>query len=244
MSLSSATLLNSVALSPDSPPLLHADVAADPVGWAARHHDALRAVVAEHGCVLVRGLGLADPAGTEAVFRRLTDSLMPDREPFAPRRTYAEGVYSATKWPTEPTDVPAPRVELRPGVPGLLLFACLDAPTQGGATPVADAAAVLQSLPAQLVERFEREGWLLTRTYHEEIGASVAEAFGTDDRGVVERYCRAQGIEFAWQRDGSLRTRQHRSRRDSATRSPAAAAGSTRSPSSTSGRWSPRCAST
>jgi len=26
----------------------------------------------------------------------------------------------------------------------------------------------------------------------------------------VERYCRAQGIDFAWQSDGSLHTRQHR----------------------------------
>ncbi|MER6209388.1 TauD/TfdA family dioxygenase [Streptomyces sp. NPDC001073] len=210
MSLSSATLLHSVALGPDTPPLLHADAGGDPVGWAAGHRDALRAVVAEHGCVLVRGLGLADPADAEAVFRRLANSLMADREPFAPRRTYAEGVYSATKWPTDQPMCQHNELSYALEFPGLLLFACLEAPTEGGATPVADAEAVLQSLPAPLVERFEREGWMLTRTYHEEIGASVAEAFGTDDRAVVERYCRAQGIEFAWQHDGSLRTRQRR----------------------------------
>nr|WSY50698.1 TauD/TfdA family dioxygenase [Streptomyces sp. NBC_00886] len=210
MSLSSATLLHAVTLTPDGPPLLHADVGADPVGWAARHRQALRSVVAEHGCLLVRGLGLADPAGAEAVFRRLTDSLMPDREPFAPRRTYAEGVYSATKWPPNQPMCMHHESSYALEFPGLLLFACLDAPSEGGATPVADAEAVLASLPARLVERFEQEGWLLTRTYHEEIGASVAEAFGTEDRAVVERYCRSQDIEFAWQPDGSLRTRQHR----------------------------------
>ncbi|MGX9884347.1 TauD/TfdA family dioxygenase [Streptomyces sp. NPDC002276] len=210
MSLSSATLLHAVNLSPDGPPLLYADAGADPVGWADRHRTALRAVVAEHGCVLVRGLGLADPAGAETVFRRLTDSLMPDREPFAPRRTYAEGVYSATKWPTDQPMCLHHESSYALDFPGLLLFACLDAPTEGGATPVADAEAVLTSLPTTLVDRFEREGWLLTRTYHEEIGASVAEAFGTEDRTVVERYCRAQGIDFAWQSDGSLHTRQHR----------------------------------
>jgi alpha-ketoglutarate-dependent taurine dioxygenase len=96
-------------------------------------------------------------------------------------------------------------------VPGLMLFACLGAPTQGGATAVADSEAVLAALPADLVERFEREGWLLTRSYNDEIGATVAEAFGTDDRGAVERYCRANAIEFEWQPDGGLRTRQRRS---------------------------------
>jgi alpha-ketoglutarate-dependent taurine dioxygenase len=96
-------------------------------------------------------------------------------------------------------------------VPGLMLFACLAAPTEGGATAVADSPTVLDALPASLVERFDREGWLLTRNYNDEIGASVAEAFGTDDRGAVESYCRANGIEFEWQPDGGLRTRQRRS---------------------------------
>jgi hypothetical protein len=41
--------------------------------------------------------------------------------------------------------------------------------------------------------------------------ASVADAFGTDDRVAVESYCRATAIEFEWQPDGGLRTRQHRS---------------------------------
>jgi Taurine catabolism dioxygenase TauD, TfdA family len=69
---------------------------------------------------------------------------------------------------------------------------------------------VLAALPAGLVERFEREGWLLTRSYGDEIGASVAEAFGTEDRATVEAYCRANAIEFEWQDDGGLRTRQRR----------------------------------
>jgi alpha-ketoglutarate-dependent taurine dioxygenase len=95
--------------------------------------------------------------------------------------------------------------------PGLMLFACLTASTSGGATAVADARTVLDALPAELVQRFEREGWMLTRTYNDEIGASFAEAFGTDDRGAVESYCRANAIDFAWQSDGALRTRQRRS---------------------------------
>src|SRR5664279_188027 len=92
-----------------------------------------------------------------------------------------------------------------------MLFACLTAPSAGGATAVADASTVLEQLPGELVERFEREGWLLTRSYNDEIGASVAEAFGTDDPRDVERYCRANAIEFEWQADGGLRTRQRRS---------------------------------
>jgi len=95
--------------------------------------------------------------------------------------------------------------------PGLMLFACLSAPTDGGATAVADSPAVLHALPTELITQFEREGWLLTRNYNDDIGASVAEAFGTDDRAAVESYCRANTIELEWQPDAGLRTRQRRS---------------------------------
>jgi alpha-ketoglutarate-dependent taurine dioxygenase len=96
-------------------------------------------------------------------------------------------------------------------VPGLMLFGCLSAPTRGGATAVSDSPTVLEALPNDLTARFERDGWMLTRSYNEEIGATLAEAFGTEDRGAIESYCRANAIEFEWQPDGELRTRQRRS---------------------------------
>ncbi|MBO1335462.1 TauD/TfdA family dioxygenase [Streptomyces sp. VRA16 Mangrove soil] len=200
-----------IQLSPDSPPLLAADGAGDPEGWTARHRDTLRAAVAAHGALLVRGLALADPGAAAAVFRCCADALMPDREPFAPRRTYGNGVYSATKWPPNQQMCMHHEVSYALEFPGLMLFACLEAPASGGATGLADAGAVLDALPAGLTKRFEQEGWLLTRAYHEEIGASVAEAFGTDDRAAVTAYCRAHAIDCAWRGDGSLHTRQHRS---------------------------------
>ena len=66
-------------------------------------------------------------------------------------------------------------------------------------------------LPAALVERCDREGWLLIRNYNDEIGASVVDVFGTDDRAAVERYCRANQITFEWREGGGLRTWQRRS---------------------------------
>jgi alpha-ketoglutarate-dependent taurine dioxygenase len=120
-------------------------------------------------------------------------------------------VYSSATWPANQPMCMHHELSYRLEVPGLLLFACLSAPTAGGATAVSDSRAVLNALPAELVARFEREGWLLTRSYNDEIGATVAEAFGTEDRGAVESYCRANAIAFEWQPDGGLRTWQRRS---------------------------------
>ncbi len=212
MSSSSPASLLHVDLQPGKPPVLQAETASgDAPDWAAGHRDALRAVVAEQGCVLVRGLGLrdADQAGT--VFRRLATGLMTEQEAFAPRRPYPGGLYSATPWPPNQQMCMHHELSYALEFPGLMLFACLSAPAVGGATAVADAPAVLSALPAGLVQRFEREGWILDRNYNEDIGASVEQAFGTGDRSAVESYCRASAIEFEWQPDGGLRTRQRRS---------------------------------
>jgi alpha-ketoglutarate-dependent taurine dioxygenase len=211
MSSSSPASLLEVDTQPGKPPILRAEATGDAPSWAAEHRDALRAVVAEHGSVLVRGLGLHGTAEIGAVFQRLATGLMAEKEAFAPRRIYSDGVYSSSKWPPNQPMCMHHELSYTLEFPGLMLFACLSAPTDGGATAVADSPTVLDALPTELIKRFEREGWLLTRNYNDEIGASVTEAFGTEDRGTVESYCRANAIEFEWQPDGGLRTRQRRS---------------------------------
>jgi alpha-ketoglutarate-dependent taurine dioxygenase len=210
MSSSCLASLLDVDLRPGKPPILRAGGVADGPSWAAEHRDALRALVVEHGSVLVRGPRLTDAAEVGDVFQELATGLMTEKETFAPRRAYSEGVYSSSKWPPNQPMCMHHELSYVLDPPGLMLFACLAAPAGGGATALADAAAVLEALPAELTDRFEREGWLLVRNYNDEIGASLAEAFGTEERGAVEGYCRANAIEFEWLAGGGLRTQQRR----------------------------------
>lgn len=211
MSSSSPTSLLNVDLQLGKPPVLHAKPHGDAPSWVSEHRDLLRAAVAEHGALLIRGLGLRDAGGTETVFRGLAANLMTEKEAFAARQSHADGVYSSSKWPPNQQMCMHHELSYALEFPSLMLFACLNAPTEGGATAVADSPTVLDELPSELTDRFEREGWLLVRNYNEEIGASVAEAFGTDERGAVEAYCRANAIGFEWQAHGELRTWQRRS---------------------------------
>src|SRR5213079_3505306 len=155
MSSSSPTSTLNVDLQPGKPPMLRVDAPDGAPRWAAEHRDALRAAVVEHGSLLVRGLGLRDVAETEAVFRML-GSLMTEREAFAARRSYSHGVYSSSKWPPNQPMCMHHELSYVLHFPRLMLFACLSAPAAGGATPVADSPTVLHTLPAELVERFER----------------------------------------------------------------------------------------
>ncbi|MDQ2707847.1 MAG: TauD/TfdA family dioxygenase [Actinomycetota bacterium] len=204
----SSSLL-AVDLQPGRPPIVEAASVAG-LSWD-EYRDGLRAIVAQYGSVRVQGLGLGDSAQIINTFRGLaTGGLMIEKEAFASRETYAEGVYSSSKWPANQQMCMHHELSYALEFPTMMLFACLTAPAQGGATGVSDSPSVLNALPADLVARFEQEGWLLTRSYNEDIGASFAEAFGTEDRGAVEAYCRANAIELEWQPDGGLLTRQRR----------------------------------
>src|SRR5262245_58538076 len=141
----SPTSMLNVDLQPGKPPVLRVEAVGDASRWAVEHRNTLRTFVAEHGSLLVRGLGLHDAAETEAVFRQL-GSLMTEREAFAPRRRYAEGVYSSSKWPANQHMCMHHELSYALEPPGLMLFACLVEPTGGGETPVADSPGVLNAL--------------------------------------------------------------------------------------------------
>src|SRR5262245_51657247 len=210
MSSTSAIQLIDVDRQPGKPPMMRVDQPADAPAWATEHRDGLRGIVAEHGAILVRGLGLRDATEIAAVFRNLSNSLMTEREAFAPRQIYSDGVYSSATWPANQPMCMHHELSYALEVPSLMLFACITPSSSGGATGVADSPSVLRELPADLTERLRREGWQLTRNYNDDIGASIADAFGSDDPSAVEAYCHANAIECEWRPDGGLRTEQRR----------------------------------
>src|SRR3989475_11816033 len=98
MTYSFSTSLPNVDSHPGKPPMLRVRATDDAARWAAEHRNALRALVAEHGALLVRGLGLRDEAETEAVFRQL-GNLIIETEAFPPRQRYAQRRESSSKRP-------------------------------------------------------------------------------------------------------------------------------------------------
>ena len=56
------------------PPTLRAQAGGDAPGWAAANRTALRAIAAERGSVLVRGLEPSEAPEVEAVFRKRLDT--------------------------------------------------------------------------------------------------------------------------------------------------------------------------
>ncbi|MBL1111441.1 TauD/TfdA family dioxygenase [Streptomyces sp. 110] len=182
----------------------------DAAAWVTEHRAEIRALVAHHGGLLVRGLDLDGPEHAASVVRGVIGEGMAEREGFAPRDEFGPGLYSSSHWPADQPMCMHHELSYAAEAPRLMAFACVTPPSAGGVTAVADARAVLRDLPDGLVERFERHGWVLTRHYNPFVGIGWEDAFGAKNPDEVERYCADHGIEVRWDAEGGLRTRQTR----------------------------------
>ena len=164
----------------------------------------------EHGALYLRGL----PVRSVDDFARVRDVLIPSSTPYrekaTPRSDYGDGVFSSTDLPPSQPIALHNENSYTLRFPGLLLFGCLVAPEDGGATPVADCRKVLNSLPPHLVDRMRSVGWQLKRSYSDLISTDWRTAFSAENEKDVERYCDDNLIAYQWQPDGYLRTSQLR----------------------------------
>ncbi|KUN63897.1 hypothetical protein AQJ46_30695 [Streptomyces canus] len=192
------------------PPIIEVELGgATGTTWATAHRNEVWAHLATEGAVLLRGLDVASAGEVAKVSDALGVRRMAERERFASRAEFAEGVYSSSEWPPDEPMCLHHELSYAAEVPATLVFGCLAAPAEGGCTRLADSQRVLAALPAELVERFTRHGWLLTRMYHG-IGVPWSEAFGTGDRAAVDAYCAAESVQHTWLPDDRLQTRQRR----------------------------------
>ncbi|BCK68035.1 protein AmbD [Streptomyces libani subsp. rufus] len=201
-------------LAPGKPPILRVT---EPVApghlpeWIGERTAALESALLEHGAVLLRGLGVRDAAALGRIGERLSGTVMPEREAFARRRPLDGPVVSSLEWPPDQPMCMHHEVSYGLEIPRLLTIGCFTPAARGGITGLADAQAVLADLPEPIVAGFTEHGWSLVRSYNDLVGVPWTEALGAADRAAAEAYCEANGIEFAWQRDGGLRTTQRRS---------------------------------
>ncbi|WP_217145931.1 TauD/TfdA family dioxygenase [Streptomyces sp. AC627_RSS907] len=175
----------------------------------ARHPDIVDALH-EHGALCLRGL----PVRSVDDFAKVRDVLIPSSTPYrekaTPRSDYGGGVYSSTDLPPSQPIALHNENSYTLRFPGLLLFGCLVAPEDGGATPVADCRKVLDSLPPRLVAKVRSVGWQLKRSYSDLVSTDWRTAFSAESAKDVERYCDDNLIAYEWQPDGNLRTSQLR----------------------------------
>lgn len=181
------------------------------VEWLRGADATLRSWLCRYGSLYMRGLPIRTVDDFALVRSALLARRTSYREKATPRSDYGNDVFSSTDLPPAQSIRQHNENSYTLTFPGILLFCCLVAPEEGGATPVTDCREVLRLLPPELVERFRRHGWRLSRTFGEHLSLDWRTSFGTDSPEAVARYCAASQIELRWDDDGTLHTTQTRS---------------------------------
>lgn len=172
--------------------------------WLSAQRGDVDAALSQHGAVLFRNFDLRDEASFEAAAAQLSSALEAQYGDLVKRKS-AEFVYDATWYPNDRAILFHNEGSHTPQLPTRQFFYCARDGFTRGETPILDCRRFYRALRANLLEPFEAKGLLYIRNFIRGVDVSWQDFFRTSDRSELERRCRAEGVEWRWKRDGSLR---------------------------------------
>jgi alpha-ketoglutarate-dependent taurine dioxygenase len=178
----------------------------DAADWAASQRKAVESALHRHAAILFRGFGLPTPQDFEAFAEALSPGLHGSYGDL-PKKEGGKNIYRSTPYPERQMILFHNESSHLESWPRKQWFYCELPSIKGGATPLVDIRRMIDRLPADLVEKFERTSLIYVRTFTEELDLSWREFFKTEDRGEVEARCTAAGTQFRWLEGDSFQMR-------------------------------------
>jgi len=178
--------------------------------WARSEREKLEGLLLKHGALLFRNFHISSVDQFEQFARAISPELLDYLERAAPRNEVGKNVYTSTEYPADQRIPLHHEMSYSHNWPTKIWFHCVEAATQGGATPIAEDRKVFQRLDPRIKEIFMRKKVMYTRNYGEGVDLTWQDVFQTEDRARVEEYCRQAKTEFEWKDHNRLKTRQIR----------------------------------
>jgi alpha-ketoglutarate-dependent taurine dioxygenase len=179
-------------------------------GWIKDNQGLVDGLLLGTGAVVFRGFEIRDAAGFHRAMDAMSSQVLAYGERSSPRSEVIPGVYTSTDHPQDQPIILHNEQSYTLNWPMRIAFYCDQEPTSGGRTPLADSRRVLARLSPALVQKFAELEVCYRRNYLPGIGLSWPEAFGTQSRDEVEKYCRGVDISVEWVDENHLRTSQVR----------------------------------
>ena len=177
--------------------------------WSKNNREFIEEKLLKHGGILFRGF--TDPV--VSVFEQFALSIC--SELFGeygdlPREGVSAKVYGSTPYPADKTILFHSESSHLHRWPMKIWFFCVQPAQQGGETPIVDCRKIYQMLDPKLREKFAEKQIMYVRNYTEGLDVSWQDFFKTEEKSVVEKYCRQAGIQFEWKAENNLITRKIR----------------------------------
>ncbi|GGA11474.1 TauD/TfdA family dioxygenase [Okeania sp. KiyG1] len=178
------------------------------VSWVEKNREFIEKNLDQYGAILWRNFGLQDIAKFEQLIQGIWGDLLDYTYRSTPRSQVRGKIHTSTEYPAHQTIPLHNEMAYSRNWPLKIAFFCRKAASKGGATPIADSRLVLKRLDPQIVSRFEEKKIMYVRNYGDGLDLSWQNVFQTNQKSVVENYCRQQGIDWEWKEGDRLKTRQ------------------------------------
>jgi alpha-ketoglutarate-dependent taurine dioxygenase len=181
-------------------------------GWYGENKDRVDAGLLRNGAVLFRNLPIHSTEDFDRCLPVFATSFMRYVDGFSPRTRLSGNIYTSTEYDADFFITLHNELSYSARWPERLFFSCIIPPATGGETAIADGRRVVGKMNPDLLEEMERKGVRYVRNLHAGggPGPSWQQTYETEDRTVVENFCRASQIEFTWKQDGGIKLVQHR----------------------------------
>ncbi|MFT5218437.1 MAG: alpha-ketoglutarate-dependent taurine dioxygenase [Planctomycetota bacterium] len=189
-------------------PSTESDATADALQkWLSTHSTKIDKLLQHHGALLFRDFQIASPDTFRSIAQTLTGEIKAYVGGDSPRNRIVDKVYTSTEFPADMEITLHNELTYSGWWPSRIMFWCKQAPASGGQTQIADARKVYQHIDESVRDRFENKGVRYVRSYHNEGGAGKTwqQAFETDNREEVEKFCADTNMDCEWF-DWGLRT--------------------------------------
>lgn len=180
------------------------------IDWTAINREPVRAALLKYGAILFRGFSVDSAEQLEQFIRTISGGLLAYTERSSPRTLINGNIYTSTDYPPDQHIFLHNENSYQRTWPMKIFFYCLTPPASGGETPIADTRNILNGIRPEVKDRFLRKKVLYSRNFGNDLGLLWQTVFQTDDKSVVEKYCKEAGIEYEWKDHNRLRTRHVR----------------------------------
>lgn len=178
--------------------------------WISSNLEYIETNLLKYGGILFRNFSIKKQTDFAQILKSTSVELMDYLEGATPRTEVEDKIYTSTEYPANRSIALHNELSIAATFPLKIWFLCLKPSEQGGETPICDVRKVFQRLNPKLIERFLQKKWMLVRNYGYGFGLPWQTSFHTNNKQVVEAYCRRNAIEFEWKDGNCLRTYQVR----------------------------------
>lgn len=176
--------------------------------------DSIKSSLSDSGAVLLRSLPIANTAQAEDVLSAFDVKFDDDYLGGAsPRSRLSDHFFTSTEAPAPYVISFHTEMCYLKNRPGKIFFYCITQPEQYGETSVFDCAEIFANLPKSMQDKIEQLGVMYQRYFVNKkarffnVYKTWMDTFQAQTREQAEAACKLQGLEFEWQNNGGLITR-------------------------------------